>query len=569
MKSISWFISRYLLAVLTAGIVLFSCKESGMRQGSDLRTTGIDSLLTHYENNPDFAKTKPILPDSILVLCEKIDYPAGLARANLLQGQYYYDHGDFEKAMSIIQKIEHLVHDLANSKITGQFFFLQGLINTSITNYDNAFNFLILALEQFEDADDQKLVSLTLSKIGLLFWGKNEPEKAIEYLRQAFDLSKKLNDSTGIARELNNIALAFRQQNKLDSVREYYEQAIVINKATGNYSWLARNLANVGNLLKDKSDFQLSEKFLKRSLFIADSIGDVFTYGRLCNNVGDLYLRINEYDLAKYYYQISKELNEKNNDLSSLMYAHQGLYQCFRNLSMNDSTLIYCESFNQLEDSLNRVDILHNLARQELKYNLDQQQHEKQTRQQRLVFIFISSIIILLLFITVLFLNYRRQKLKIKNKDLEKKVLQNELEIKNRELTSYVLNMIRFNERKQGVITNLKKVKHLLSKDNQTVIEDAVNGLQTDNDAHIWKEFEVRFNQVHNEFYQKLSSNFPDLTLNEKRLCAFLLMDMTTKEISSLTGQSPRAIDMGRIRLRKKLGLVNQNISISSFLIEL
>jgi len=562
------FISIYLLAAVIAGVVLFSCQKSDPKQVLGRKAAEIDKLLTYYENNPDFSKTKPILPDSILEICNQMDHPSCLARAQLIQCLYYYDHGDFVKAMSIVQKIELLVNDLGDHKIMGKLYYLQGLINTSITNYDAAFDFLILALEQFEKAGDQKLVSLTLSKIGLLFWSKNEPEKAIEYLRQAFDLSKKMNDSTGIARELNNIALAFRQQNKMDSVREYYEQAILINKATGNYSWLARNMANVGNLFKDKSDFQLSEKFLKRGLFIADSIGDVFTYGRLCNNVGDLYLRINKSDSAKYYYQISKVLNEKNNDLSGLMYAHRGLYRCFRNLNINDSALVFCESFNQLEDSLNRVDILHNLARQELKYNLDQQQREKQSRQSRLVFIFISSIIILLLFIAVLFLNSRRQKLKIKNKDLEKKVLQNELETKNRELTSYVLNMIRFNERKQGVIRNLTKVKLKLAKDNQTVIEDAVNGLQNDNDAHIWKEFEVRFNQVHNQFYQKLSSRFPDLTLNEKRLCAFLLMDMTTKEISSLTGQSPRAIDMARIRLRKKLGLVNQNISISTFLNE-
>ncbi len=558
-----------MLAVITAGILLFSCINSHPKQLTDIKTREIDRLLTYYENNPDFSKTKPILPDSIIEICAQLDYPAGVVRANLLQCQYYYDHGDFQKAMNIIQQNEQLVSDLANNKITGQSYYLQGLINTSITNYDAAFNFLILAHEQFEKADEQKLVSLTLSKIGLLFWSKNEPDKAIEYLRQAFNLSKMSDDSTGIARELNNIALAFRQQNKLDSVRDYYEQAIVINKATGNYSWLARNMANVGNLLKDKSDYKNAELFLKRGLFIADSIGDVFTYGRLCNNIGDLYLRTRQYDSARYYLTIGKLLNYKNNDLSSQMYSNQGLYQCYRSLKLNDSALLYCEQFNKLQDSLNRVDILHNLARQELKYNLDQQHREKQARQGRLVFIFISSIIILLLSLLVLILNFRRQKLKIRNKDLEKMMLQNELDTKNRELTSYVLNMIRFNEKKQGVIRNLKKVKPQLTKDNQTVIEEAVNGLQTDNDAHIWKEFEARFNRVHHQFYKKLSSHFPDLTLNEKRLCAFLLMDMTTKEISSLTGQSPRAIDMARIRLRKKLGLLNQNISINTFLNEL
>jgi DNA-binding CsgD family transcriptional regulator len=58
----------------------------------------------------------------------------------------------------------------------------------------------------------------------------------------------------------------------------------------------------------------------------------------------------------------------------------------------------------------------------------------------------------------------------------------------------------------------------------------------------------------------------PNLTLNEKRLCAFLRLDMTSKEISAITGQSVRAIEQARIRLRKQLGLTNQQVSLSAFL---
>ena len=82
----------------------------------------------------------------------------------------------------------------------------------------------------------------------------------------------------------------------------------------------------------------------------------------------------------------------------------------------------------------------------------------------------------------------------------------------------------------------------------------------------IWEEFELRFKQVHSAFYNKLNLRFPDLSPNEQRLCAFLKLNLTTKEISSITGQNARAIEMARFRLRKKLGISTQEINLVTFI---
>ena len=82
----------------------------------------------------------------------------------------------------------------------------------------------------------------------------------------------------------------------------------------------------------------------------------------------------------------------------------------------------------------------------------------------------------------------------------------------------------------------------------------------------IWEEFEVRFAKTHGDFYDRLVKSFPDITLNERRLCAFLKLDMTTKEISTITGQSVRAVEIARTRLRKKLNLNQSDTSLFEFL---
>ena len=70
-----------------------------------------------------------------------------------------------------------------------------------------------------------------------------------------------------------------------------------------------------------------------------------------------------------------------------------------------------------------------------------------------------------------------------------------------------------------------------------------------------WDEFETHFNAVHPDFYKKLNERFPELTVNDRRLSAFLKLKLSTKNISSLTGQSIKSIEVARSRLRKKFNL--------------
>jgi hypothetical protein len=84
-----------------------------------------------------------------------------------------------------------------------------------------------------------------------------------------------------------------------------------------------------------------------------------------------------------------------------------------------------------------------------------------------------------------------------------------------------------------------------------------------------WTEFEHRFQEVHAGFYERLMSKYPELTSNERRLCAFLRLDMSTKEISNLTGQSVKAITQARFRLRSKLGIENPDSSLFEVLLQI
>jgi len=107
---------------------------------------------------------------------------------------------------------------------------------------------------------------------------------------------------------------------------------------------------------------------------------------------------------------------------------------------------------------------------------------------------------------------------------------------------------------------------HNFKKENQLLIKSIIEDLENTQEDSVWEEFETRFHQVHNKFYEKLNETHPNLSPNERKLCAFLRLNMSTKEISSITGQSFRSIEVARTRLRKKLNLTNSDIGLIEYL---
>ncbi|WP_262507977.1 7TM diverse intracellular signaling domain-containing protein [Williamwhitmania taraxaci] len=74
-----------------------------------------------------------------------------------------------------------------------------------------------------------------------------------------------------------------------------------------------------------------------------------------------------------------------------------------------------------------------------------------------------------------------------------------------------------------------------------------------------WKEFEFRFNESHPDFYKALITQYPDLTQNEIQLCAFLKLNLNTKEIAMITQKSARSIEVMRSRIRQKMNLARED----------
>ena len=147
--------------------------------------------------------------------------------------------------------------------------------------------------------------------------------------------------------------------------------------------------------------------------------------------------------------------------------------------------------------------------------------------------------------------------------------MQESLEFKDRELTANALFLLKKNELIAHIADRLLKAKSTFRQENQKIVQDIVHDLQASQDEHNWKEFEVHFTRVHSTFYQTLQERFPSLSPNERKLCAFLRLNMSTKDISAITQQSLNSITVARSRLRKKLQIEGEDLQLVDFLLSI
>ena len=164
----------------------------------------------------------------------------------------------------------------------------------------------------------------------------------------------------------------------------------------------------------------------------------------------------------------------------------------------------------------------------------------------------------------------RRNLIEQNERDMELTRLQNEQEIikikneqlkedfksKSNELAASIMSMARNNELLSEIKDHLTKVEDQQSLASVTALIDK-NLSQDEN----WEFFREAFDSTDNEFFKKLNSMHPDLSPSDLKLCAYLRLNMSSKEIAQLTNISPKSVEIKRYRLRKKLDLEsNQNL---------
>ncbi len=183
---------------------------------------------------------------------------------------------------------------------------------------------------------------------------------------------------------------------------------------------------------------------------------------------------------------------------------------------------------------------------------------------------------------TVAFKKEQTEKLEIKEAKFKEEVKKSESEIiklkndklstdikhKNSQLASATMHLVQKSEILTKIKNDLTNIQSDAAPDVKKRIQQITRVIESDIQLdESWEQFETYFDQVHENFFKRLRSKFPELTPKDQKLCAYLRMNLTTKEIAPLLNISVRGVEISRYRLRKKLGL-NSEVNLVGFILE-
>jgi AraC family chitin signaling transcriptional activator len=148
--------------------------------------------------------------------------------------------------------------------------------------------------------------------------------------------------------------------------------------------------------------------------------------------------------------------------------------------------------------------------------------------------------------------------------EYEKHILELELQTKSSEVTGKSLSIAKQSEmieNIQGILDSEVDINKLKSEIKKVIKSNAIN-------KHEWETFESNLNQIHDEFIINLSKKYPNLTSKDIKLCVYLKMNLSSKEIAPMMNISFRGVELHRYRLRKKLNLIHDE-NLSKFLLSI
>jgi tetratricopeptide (TPR) repeat protein len=506
-----------------------------------------------------------------------IKYEQGEALALLYQANHFINTGNNQTAMDLIKQAELISQRLGNKWLLGKTYQYYGSLFFHSMLYDKAF-------ESYENAskllDRKEDYYNCINKLGILYAIQNKFEDALKLFNQTLNEVKKINAIEVEAEALNNIATVYKNTGKLNEALELYKKALDINLSNQNYKFSISNLGNIAFVYIALGDTVNSIRYFDSTLYYTLKVKDIYNtlYTRI--NKSKIYLLQGKYNIIEDDLIDILSVAEKSNWFDLSLECVKTLTELYARKQEYAKAYEYSQLCADLYDTVQSEGNTKKLAELQFKYNFEKESLILNAKnRQKGIFIIALSVLIIFLVIIIVTV-FIQQKTKVAKTNLERKNLllekeklnleqQNlskQLELRNKEITSSILLIQKKNDIISSIANKLMEAKSEFTPANIKLIEKCIEELCKNTDDNERQNFEYYFNQVYESFYKKLFEINPNLTPNERRLCAYIKLQMNTKEIAALTNSTPRSIEVARYRLRKKLNISNQTASINIFL---
>lgn len=480
---------------------------------------------------------------------------------------------DWRRAMHYLDYSEVKAKESKLDEVLAKFYTKAADIYYEKEAFDIALAYYQKAYNIYTTSNNPVKLKKLENDLAIIYARMNNKDRALYFFKKVYNYQREQKDPLYLAHILNNIGTLYLEK-KIDSSEIYYLKSLEIAKKINNEELFAFLYTNLGRVYNKKGELIKAKKYINKSIASTKTNIKDNTRSWIFDSASEYFLNTNQNDSAIYFAKKAVALLKQHKYSFKNKDAIYSLYKGYLANNEYKNASEYFNLYNLIRDSLNIEEKAVNIER----LKLEQEFHSKnkirllkEKQKKTWYFIIALSLVSGLLFVLVLL---KRSKNKLIQADLEKQIdtakkkeLNAKLELKNNELIAKAMTEIHRTEIIKNILLDLKKIKlKATKKETQDAIDYILKRLEKDTNTNIWKEFEISFEQVHSIFYKKLTVAHPNLTSNDRRLCALLLLNLTSKEISQITGQSFKSVENARTRLRKKLNLTNSNTNLATYL---
>ncbi len=483
-----------------------------------------------------------------------------------------YRQSNFKKSLEYASKSLETAkktqdHELMakSYKKIGDILFKAGLYQRAVENF-------LKSKSLFEEYKlGRPLIGVT-HNIGGVYYRLLDYEQALEYFNESLGLCFDLQNAgdTLLNHQLhtiyNSIGSLYGEKGENKTAVSYFEKALATALKQKDYRQLGVIYNNLGKQAQILGNNDAALDYLHLSLQSREKINDEHGIAKSYLFISEYYWQLGELEKALESSEKALLYAQRVGGLFELRGAYSMLYEVNKAMQNNVEALDAHEFYFLYTDSLFNESAVSNITKLQMEYEYNKKEKDRLEEAQRVRMVYYFVLVLLLLALVIVALLYALLKIRSRKNLLAKENLEKNLEIKDKELATNVLYLIKKNELISGISNRLMDLKANLKSENKEPLQQIIFDLTLNMDKDVWEEFEMRFQQIHSEFYKNLQEKYPDLTPSEKKLAAFLRLNMTTKDIASITGQSPRSLEVARYRLRKKLGIESREINLINFL---
>ena len=460
-------------------------------------------LYNKTENYRDALNTSKVA----LVLANEIDDIRSLANVYKLLGKNYYHLAFFNKSYENLEIALKLYQELNDTVNIQDIMNIQGNIYFSYHDYDMAYSYYEQNLIISKARDDNASISKALTNIGLIFSIRSADttltkdssslliQKSIEYINSALLFNSKTNNRQVTAEILFNLADVYRIDEQYDKAIKIIKEALAISDGLSDrvYLWSTISYANI---LFELDSIAEAEKLLVEALDLARENDHRESMINIFSVLSKIYKIQGNYKLA---------------------------YENYTNYSYLTQSIFTIDRKKQI-DAIKTASEME--AEEKQQYLEDQNTYS----QSMILFFLLLSVIL------IVFLFYSMTRQRNINISLENNLLGERLETRNRELTTRIMALIQRNEVEKEIVQKLNSLKLKLNRENQKEVADIIRSLSFKQNDQLWKEFEIRFESVHQEFFIKLLTPLEVFKpLSKLLILQFLIVLLSSIKVWSIT----------------------------------